>query len=517
MTAPGSRPCSTSDWSTLAMRESRSEDIPTSSGAARGNGRGAGAAVARIEVSAATPIDKSEASCAFIGTPVRRSQKDTGMARTFQTTRWALVLCVACASLAPAAKDRDDRKWAASWTTAPQDVFRGVNAPALANFAFPFTAPARPQASNQTLRMIVKPDIWGETMRIRLSNTFGVGPVTFGRVAIGLHSFSGATVAGTNTVVTFGGSQSVTVPAGQEVFSDAVRVRFVHETGDFSRVDPAVEGRNLAVSMFIPGQSGPMTFHGTALQESFLGAPGSGDHTLDDGDDAFPFETSSFFFVDAVDVLAPSDTRVLVGAGSSSVDGSITTPGNNDRFLNWMSRRLHEAYGQHVSVVNAGIGGDTAAIPIPPQTRPLLQVLPERFDRDVLGSSGVTDVLFYAGTNDFGDGMPSSQSIASLQSMVAKLRALGIKAIGSTLISNVGQAGTSPATYTAHNDINQYILAPGNFDSTADFYNATRDPANTDFLTTKIQTRYATHSDPTGTPDWLHLGRAGAEAEGETL
>jgi hypothetical protein len=218
-----------------------------------------------------------------------------------------------------------------------------------------------------------------------------------------------------------------------------------------------------------------------------------------------------------VDVLAPADTRVLVGAGSSSVDGSITTPGNNDRFLNWMSRLLHGKYGQHVSVVNGGIGGDTAAIPIPPQSRPLLQVLPERFDRDILGTSGITDVLFYAGTNDFGDGIPSSQSIDSLKSMVAKLRALGIGAIGSTLISNVQQNGTSPATYTAHNDINQFILTRGSFDSVADFYNATRDPANADFLTTLIQDRFATHSDPTGTPDWLHLGRAGALEEARTL
>jgi hypothetical protein len=432
-------------------------------------------------------------------------------------TKRAFVLCVACISLAAAAKDRDDRKWAASWTTAPQNVFRGVNGAALVNFAFPFTAPALPQASNQTLRMIVKPDIWGETMRIRLSNTWGTGPVTFGRVTIGLHSFSGATVTGTNTVVTFGGSQSVTIPAGQEVVSDAVRVRFVHETGDFSRVDPAVEGRNLAVSMFVPGQSGPMTFHSTGLQESFLGAPGSGDHTLDDGDDAFPFETSSFFFVDAVDVLAPADTRVLVGAGSSSVDGSITTPGNNDRFLNWMSRRLHAAFGQHVSVVNEGIGGDTAAIPGPGQVRPLLQVLPERFDRDILGVSGITDVVFYAGTNDFGDRIPAAQSIASLGNMVGILHARRINAIGSTLISNVGQAGTNLDTYRAHDQINQFILRSGVFDSTADFFGATRDPNNADPLTTVLIPRFATHSDPTGTPDFLHLGRAGAQAESEQL
>jgi hypothetical protein len=433
---------------------------------------------------------------------------------------------VALAGRAFANDEGKGRKWAASWTTAPQNTFKGVTpnpTAALVNFAFPFTTGTIPQASNQTLRMIVKPDIWGNTMRVRLSNTWGTGPVTFGRVTIGLHAFSGATVSGTNTQVTFGGSHSVTLAAGEERFSDAVHVRWARggdgdgdNDGD-DRVDPALEGRNLAISMFIPGQSGPMTFHGTALQESFLAPPDTGDHTGDDADDSFPYETPSWFFVDAVDVLAPADTRVLVGAGSSSVDGSITTPGNNDRFLNWMSRRLHEAYGQHVSVVNEGIGGDTAATPGPGQTRPLLQVLPERFNRDILGVSGITDVVFYAGTNDFGDKIPSSQSIDSLKSMVALLRSLGLHAIGSTLITDVGQAGTTDATMTAHHDINQFILTPGSFDSVADFYNATRDPANTNFLTTTLQLKYATHSDPTGTPDWLHLGRAGAQAEGETL
>ena len=431
------------------------------------------------------------------------------------------VLALLALSSRALARDHEsaDRKWVASWTTAPQNVFKGVGATqtaALVNFAFPPAGGV--QAVNQTLRMIVKPDIWSDTMRVRLSNTWGSGPVTFGRVTIGLQSFSGATVAGTNRQVTFAGRPLVTVAAGAEAFSDAVRVGWVHGDDENEGTSAAVEGRNLAISMFIPGSSGPMTFHSTALQESFLGAPDSGDHTGDDADDAFPYETSSWFFVDAVDVLAPADTRVLVGAGSSSVDGSITTPGNNDRFLNWMSRRLHAAYGQHVSVVNEGIGGDTAAAPTQPgQVRPLLQVLPERFSRDILGVSGVTDVLFYAGTNDFGDHIPSSQSIASLQSMVAILHARGIKAVGSTLITNVNQAGTSAATYTAHNDINQFILTPGNFDSTADFYNRTRDPANSDFLTTVLQPQFATHSDPTGTPDFLHLGRAGAEAEAGTL
>jgi hypothetical protein len=103
--------------------------------------------------------------------------------------------------------------------------------------------------------------------------------------------------------------------------------------------------------------------------------------TEQDEDFNFPYETNHFFLLDAIDVVAQADTHVLVGAGRSSVDGSITAPDNNDRFLNWMSRRLHAAYGNQVSVVNEGIGGDTAAVP---SVLPLRQVLPQRFSRDII-------------------------------------------------------------------------------------------------------------------------------------
>jgi hypothetical protein len=400
------------------------------------------------------------------------------------------------------------RKWVATWTSSPQDVFPGSTTPVLVNFAFP--NPTTDGANNQTLRMIVKPDLWGNIIRLRFSNTWGTQPVTFGKVTVGLQAYSGTVLSGTNTRVTFSGRSSVTIPVGQELFSDPVFLPWV-DMSEYDRggVDPVVDGHNLAVSIFVSGKSGPMTYHSTALAESFLSAPNAGDLTTKEDDAGLPYETNHFFFVDAIDVVAAADTRVLVGAGSSSVDGSITTPDNNDRFLNWMSRRLHAAYGNHISVVNEGIGGDTAGIP---PVLPLRQVLPQRFSRDILGVTGITDVIFYAGTNDFGDGVPAVQSIASLTNMVGILHSHGINAIGATLISNIGQVGTAQATYDAHNQINAFILGSGVFDSTADFYTVTADPA-----TKILLPQYATHSDPNGTPDFLHVGRAGAEAEASTL
>jgi hypothetical protein len=161
---------------------------------------------------------------------------------------------------------KPEKKWAATWTTAPQDIFKGSTTPALVNFAFP--NPVTDGANNQTLRMIVKPDLWGNTIRLRFSNTWGTQPVTFGRVTVALQSFSGNLLPATNTPVTFSGHPSVTIPVGQEIFSDPVFLRWVEMSDDEREaVDPVIDGHNLAVSIFVQGKSGPMTYHSTALAE----------------------------------------------------------------------------------------------------------------------------------------------------------------------------------------------------------------------------------------------------------
>jgi hypothetical protein len=132
---------------------------------------------------------------------------------------------------------REEKKWVATWTTAPQDVFAASTTPALVNLAFP--NPSTDGANNQTLRMIVKPDLWGNTIRLRFSNTWGTQPVTLGRISVGLQAYSGNILPGTNTPVTFGGGPSVTLPVGQEVFRDPIFLRWL-DMGDDGKdgVDP---------------------------------------------------------------------------------------------------------------------------------------------------------------------------------------------------------------------------------------------------------------------------------------
>jgi hypothetical protein len=81
---------------------------------------------------------------------------------------------------------------------------------------------------------------------------------------VGLQEYSGNVVDGTMARVTFGGRRSVTIPVGQEIWSDPTKLTWVDGDGD----DPNLQGRNLAVSYAISGDSGPMTFHSGANQTS---------------------------------------------------------------------------------------------------------------------------------------------------------------------------------------------------------------------------------------------------------
>jgi hypothetical protein len=163
-----------------------------------------------------------------------------------------------CASLLVAGEA--NAQWVASWTASAHGPYPLGNPTAQPELKFAFPS-AEHGARNQTLRLIVKPDVWGPQTRIRLSNAFGVKPVTFNDVFVGLQESGAAVLKGTNRPILFGGQKSVTVRPGQSVVSDAVALSFVA-----SASSPMLRGRKLAVSVHVVGESGPMTWHAKALE-----------------------------------------------------------------------------------------------------------------------------------------------------------------------------------------------------------------------------------------------------------
>ena len=59
------------------------------------------------------------------------------------------------------------------------------------DLAFPFPHDNTQGATSQTIRSIVKPDLWGNRIRVRFSNVFGNHPLTLDAVTAGLQEYGG--------------------------------------------------------------------------------------------------------------------------------------------------------------------------------------------------------------------------------------------------------------------------------------------------------------------------------------
>ena len=250
-------------------------------------------------------------------------------------------------------------------------------------------------------RAVLSPDrtttLW-DVSGVRLSNAFGTRPVTFDGVFIALQQSSAAVVSGTNRSVTFEGSRRVTLPAGDSTWSDPVALDFVTDPAS-----PLLAGRKLAVSFHVVGESGPMTWHAKALQTSYVTAPDAGARSHEETEASYLFTTTSWYFLDALDVRAPADAFAIVAFGDSITDGTLSTLNGDDRWPDVLARRLRASYGNRVAVVNAGIGGNQVVGPQhygPDKPFAGGASALARLERDVLSLSGVAAIIWLEGVND---------------------------------------------------------------------------------------------------------------------
>lgn len=416
-----------------------------------------------------------------------------------------LSLVVAIVSTASAQTPRlpAGHKWVATWAASVHGPYPSGNASAQPDLKFAFPD-AEEGAVDQSFRLIVRPDLWGDRFRIRLANTFGSRPVTFDNVFIGVSSFGGSVVKGTNRPVTFGGQRQITLAPGASAFSDGVEMKLA--------AGAMTDGRKLAVSFHVAGPSGPMTWHAKALQTSYLSGHRSSVHTEAEDDAKFPFTTTSWYFLDAIDVVAPSNTIVVCAFGDSITDGTLSTLNGDDRWPDLLSRRLHAAYGNRVSVVNAGIGGNRILTPEsypPPKPFSGGPAALQRLDRDLFGLSGLSAVILLEGINDISAGASPDQIIAGMRELVSRVKAKGLKIIGATITPSLGangNSGTADAN-TRRLAVNTFIRTGGVFDAVADFDAATVDPK-----TGGLREEFVPNSTVGGAGDRLHPNRAGYAA-----
>ncbi len=344
--------------------------------------------------------------------------------------------------------------WVGTWTAAP--------------------APAEGAAfGNHTLRMTPRVSIGGDTLRVRISNAYGLRPLRIGAARVALRAAGAATRPGSDRQLTFGGDAPATIAAGAVLVSDPVALEV-----------PALA--DLAVSFHLP-QDLPASFGITgryARQTNYISPVG--DFTAET---AMPVGriTDDWYFLCGVDVVAARETPAVVAVGDSLTDANISTHDGHHGWPSQLARRFaaraKEQGGRPVAVMNQGLGGN----------RILHDVRGDsglrRFDRDVVAQPGVTHCVIMLGTNDLrnrgadpAQEVTAPQMIAGLKQLALRGRSAGIKTIGATLTPFWNETFL-PGAWNARREavrvaVNAWLREDGAFDALADFDAALRDPQN---------------------------------------
>ncbi|GAA0481908.1 SGNH hydrolase [Paractinoplanes deccanensis] len=332
----------------------------------------------------------------------------------------------------------------------------------------------------QTVRQIAHTSIGGSGVRVRLSNVFGTGPLTLANIHVALSTGGAAIDPATSTAVTFGGSPTVTIPAGQAAQSDAIGFTL-----------PA--GGDVAVSAYLPNGSGATTQHAYAGRHNYVGwNDQTTNATIQDAQ-----TVDSYFFLAGVDVRNPEAEGAVVTLGASITDGRESTLGANRRWPDLLAARFTAA-GRTVGVLNTGINGDKLLLDGGDQSAQT------RFDRDALDQPGVKWIIFSdAAINDLGDERPTGdQLITALKSLIRRSHDAGVKIFCSTLTPFEGTGYWSAEGETGRTAVNAFLRSAGSgCDAVVDLDTATHDPND--------KTRYLPAYD---SGDHLHPNDAGMRA-----
>jgi len=385
----------------------------------------------------------------------------------------AIVLCTAGSTSVSFSQSKRQAAqatgWVGTWTTAPQLVEPGNMPPA-------------PGLTNNSLRQIVRVSIGGDTLRVKFSNEFSTGAVTMNSVHIAASTGSGTIDASTDRELKFSGSPAVTMNPLTAVTSDPIAF-------------PLTPRMDIAITIYFGQTSATVTGHPGSRTTSYIIAGNTPTTT----DFSGAVTTDHWYNINTIDVLAPSAAASVAILGNSITDGRGSATNLQNRWPDVFSEALlKDSTTRQVGVLNLGIGGNCVL------AGGLGPTAVSRYDRDILGQSGVRWAIVFEGVNDIG-GVTSAGAattvannlISAYKQMVLKAHAKSIRIYGATILPFKGNAYYNQYSESCRSGVNQWIRTPGNYDACIDFDRIMRDPQDTLRLVTTYQND-GLHPDTTG-------------------
>jgi len=379
--------------------------------------------------------------------------------------------------------------WIATWAASPQSAAPNSKQPLL-------------NIEDQTVRERVRVSIGGPQICIRLSNEYGSAPLFIGSATVAAPNDPASVRSGSVQTVTFGGHNSVTIPAGAPVLSDPVAF-------------PVTSGAEISISLYFPTRVATPTLHHLALKRAVVSQ--HGDHTHEEKIEAGASSKSSIL-VSAVLVPAQPSQRLVVAFGDSVTDGDGSTVDADHNWPSDLIRRLGKTpEGSKVAVVNAGIAGNRLLSDCLDVNVGCFGVSAlARFERDALALPGVTHIVLLEGINDIGfpgaklgDGYLADPAdvrapedlIDAYRQLISRAHAHGVKLIGATIspFEGVDLPGYySESKEAVRQTVNKWIRNSGSFDGMIDFDAVLRDPDHPSRLLSRFASEDRLHPNDLG-------------------
>ena len=374
------------------------------------------------------------------------------------------ILSICCSSQSDQIQGRTSgNHWVSAWTTS---LFLSTPMPGF---------PAEPPITDKTVRVVTRPTIGGQRLRVRLSNEFGTAPLTVAAAHIALTDQGSRIQPATDQVLTFGGSPGIVIPAGAPALSDPVEMA----------VKPFAE---VSISLYLTDTVAAVSCHPQSLHDSYFAGPGDMTSMQDLPN---PEIRRPVYFVSGIDIWAPSDTGTTVAFGDSITEGAGQKSGQYIDYPDKLAQRLAAQGETTIAVVNQGIGGNRILHDVAGPSAL------SRFDRDVLSLPGTTHMIVLLGINDIGfprirmpgakgteaqEGPFKSQAVSAddmivgLKQIIARAHAHGIEVFGATLTPFEGTNSYDESGEAVRQAVNKWIRTTDAFDAIIDFDKAIRDP-----------------------------------------
>ena len=366
--------------------------------------------------------------------------------------------------------------WVGTWATAPQTVVKSF-------------MPYNNNMSNRSVRQVVKVSVGGDVIRLKLSNIYSMQPVEIRSIYIAHAKDSFDIDTKSAQYLKFSNNYKVIIPAGKQIVSDALKF-------------PLKNLERIAITINYTSAPDVPTVHMGSRTTSYIMKGVTNAHS----NFAKAFRENHWYNISGIDVYTlKNDLSAIAIMGNSITDGKCSTDNAQNRWPDVMSEMLQLKYKiTNQGVLNLGIGNNRVVV-----SGGFGTLAKERFDRDILGQSGVKKVIIFEGVNDIGAARGNSETVArqlieSYQMMIKKAKAKKMKVYLGTITPFKGAGYYTHFHEAARLYVNDWIRSQAkNVDGILDFAKLLQDPSDE----RKMKREYASS-------DWLHPNPTGYKAMG---